>query len=356
MTSLREACHHHRSAATQLRALAATMLVPPLLLIGCSSVEEVDNAKAPADTAMGTAVEQAVSLELDPSRVTLHNPGASPRAQLVYTDATQMAETATRVTVSEGFNQFARPATEFSPTAPAGGPVDSTSFIMHSTTHPEVMKTSAENTSETSFREVALTLDSPRVSVLEKSASAESAAGFQLFWQADNSGRISKLRLSAPTQADDTGRAIAEGAIVRMISLPVILPVEAIGVGAKWSIDSRVTGNSTLLQTTTYTLESIADTVLKLSVEIKQHPSQGAVDIETTVTNSGKLSVLNSDTTSNGTLQVDLTKALPIGGEVAWTTRVIYGDKNSPSDIRVVQDSTTAISFEDATTGLGSAT
>lgn len=58
------------------------------------------------------------------------------------------------------------------------------------------------------------------------------------------------------------------------------------------------------------------------------------------------LSVLNANTTSQGTLTVDLTRPLPVDGEVGYTTRVIYGGPDS--DVRVVQDSTTGLTFSPA--------
>src|SRR5699024_12440796 len=80
-----------------------------------------------------------------------------------------------------------------------------------------------------------------------------SGDGFQFGWRADDAGQVSSLRLAAPQSANDDARSILEQAIVELTSMPIVFPEEEIGEGAIWTLDSRTSGESTLLQTTTYT-------------------------------------------------------------------------------------------------------
>lgn len=126
---------------------------------------------------------------------------------------------------------------------------------------------------------------------------------------------------------------------MKILSLPVIFPEEEVGVGATWSVDTRVTGESTLLQTATYTITGMEGDRVDLDVDVQQRPALGALTME----DGEPLNVLNSNTTSEGSLTVDLGSPLPVDGRVSYTTRVVYG--GADSDVRVVQDSTTSLAF-----------
>jgi len=50
----------------------------------------------------------------------------------------------------------------------------------------------------------------------------------------------------------------------------------------------------------------------------------------------------SSRTTSEGQIVVDLSHPLPVSGQTAWTTRLIYGGNDKA---RVVQDITRAVQY-----------
>ena len=56
-----------------------------------------------------------------------------------------------------------------------------------------------------------------------------------------------------------------------------------------------------------------------------------------------ELKVLDSSTTSEGTVTVDLTKPLPTAGAVSITTLISYGSEGS--DLRVMQSNATEMEF-----------
>ena len=158
------------------------------------------------------------------------------------------------------------------------------------------------------------------------------------------------LRLAAPQDGTDEARGITEQAIMKLTSLPVVFPDEEIGKGAKWSVESRVAGESTLLQTATYTLDEQDGDVVKLSVSVKQRPSLGALSFEGQAAGTEladkELKVMDSTTDSSGQLTVDLSQPLPTDGEVAIDTKITYGADSS--DLRVVQSTTTDLKFSPA--------
>lgn len=136
---------------------------------------------------------------------------------------------------------------------------------------------------------------------------------------------------------------------MKLTALPIVFPEEEVGTGATWTVDSRVTGESTLLQTTRYKVESIDGDRVTLSVEVEQRPTLGALSFEGqaegTELKDKELDVLDSSTNSSGSITVDLTKPLPVGGDVSFDTKVTYG--TADSDLRVVQSSLTELAFSE---------
>ena len=193
----------------------------------------------------------------------------------------------------------------------------------------------AEN-STSSTRSVFGVIDTPQLDGNE-APEIDTARGFSFGWFANDSGQISSVNFSAPVAANDEARAQTEQYLATITGLPVIFPNEKVGTGASWTVESRITGQSTMLQTITYTLKRMTGNVVDLDVAVKQRPSLGALKLE-----EGELKVIDSQTTSKGTLTVDLTKPLPTG-KVELSTRVIYGKDGD--DMRVVQDTTTAVEY-----------
>lgn len=278
------------------------------------------------------SIEPAVGLPVDAARVTVQTAGTGERV-LTYQDI-DAEEQSLEVEIADGMEQTVMQADAVDVQAPAGGDVQRITLPLTGGT------TAAQE--ETATRDVEFRLGQPSNTDLEMTDDIRSAEGFLLGWDGQDDGRVSTVYLAAPREATDEGRARIEQAMMKLLSLPVVFPEEAVGPGATWSVDSRVTGESTLLQTTTYTITAINGDRVELDVDVQQRPAIGALTLE----DGGSLNVLNSNTTTEGSLTVDLGNPLPVDGRVSYTTRVVYG--GADSDVRVVQDTTTSLAFTDS--------
>ncbi|MBC3185245.1 hypothetical protein H7347_01410 [Corynebacterium sp. zg-331] len=330
------------SASQRGRTLLCALSACVLMLGACSAEENTPTVEAP------------VALQVDPARVLLHNPGTAPHRTLEY--AAEWPEQQVTVAVTTGFRQQVMRADAVEVQAPEASQ-DAPDLPGAETI---TLPLRATGSAEDGTHRVETALGQPASSLSENNAELGTARGFTLGWQGDASGRISTVDLAAPAEASDTGRALTEKALMKLLSLPVIFPAEPVGVGAVWSVDSRVTGEATLLQTTTYTLTALDGDSVELSVSVQQRPAQGALvmsdagavggsdSLETPATESAAggddtLDVMNANTSSTGTLRLSLNGALPREGTVALTTRVVYGQQES--DVRVVQDTATRLRF-----------
>lgn len=283
------------------------------------------------------STEPAVGLPVDAARVTVQTAGTGERV-LAYGDV-DAGEQTLEIEVAGGMDQSLMQADAVDVQAPAGGDVQRLTLPLSGAT------TAADEPREgerDASRDVEFRVGQPSSTDLELTEDIRSAEGFLLGWRAEDDGQVSTVRLAAPKDATDEGRAEVEQALMKLLSLPVVFPTEAVGPGATWSVDSRVTGESTLLQTTTYTITAIDGDRVELDVDVQQRPAIGALTME----DGRSLNVLNSNTTSEGSLTVELDNPLPVDGRVSYTTRVVYG--GADSDVRVVQDTTTSLAFSDS--------
>lgn len=283
------------------------------------------------------STEPAVGLPVDAARVTVQTAGTGERV-LAYGDV-DAGEQTLEIEVAGGMDQSLMQADAVDVQAPAGGDVQRLTLPLSGAT------TAADEAREgerDASRDVEFRVGQPSSTDLELTEDIRSAEGFLLGWRAEDDGQVSTVRLAAPKDATDEGRAEVEQALMKLLSLPVVFPTEAVGPGATWSVDSRVTGESTLLQTTTYTITAIDGDRVELDVDVQQRPAIGALTME----DGRSLNVLNSNTTSEGSLTVELDNPLPVDGRVSYTTRVVYG--GADSDVRVVQDTTTSLAFSDS--------
>lgn len=285
------------------------------------------------------SIEPAVGLPVDAARVTVQSAGTGERV-LTYGDV-DAEEQSLEVEVADGMEQTVMQAAAVDVQAPAGGDVQRITLPLTGGT-TAAAQDDQETEGEPATRDVEFRLGQPSGTDLEMTDDIRSAEGFLLGWDGHDDGRVSTVYLAAPREATDEGRARIEQAMMKLLSLPVVFPEEAIGPGATWSVDSRVTGESTLLQTTTYTLTALEGDRVELDVDVQQRPAIGALTLE----DGGSLNVLNSNTTTEGSLTVDLDNPLPVDGRVSYTTRVVYG--GADSDVRVVQDTTTSLAFNDS--------
>ena len=301
----------------------ASILALALVLTGCSYEPP------------GPAVEQAVAAPVDAARVTVEDAGSGDKRVLSYEDVN--TEQNSHFELTEGFSQDVvekSVAENFESGAPEEA---TTAFDLRA----EVSEATDDPEQTPATRNAFMTLSSPTYSGTD-ALNVESGEGFQFGWRADDAGQVSSLRLAAPQSANDDARSILEQAIVELTSMPIVFPEEEIGEGAVWTLDSRTSGESTLLQTTTYTLEELTDTGAELSVDISQRPALGALTME----DGGELEVLDSTTRSSGNLSIEFSQPLPIRGDIDIATRVTYGTEES--EIRVLQSTNTRMQFSPA--------
>ena len=283
----------------------------------------------------GPAVEQAVAAPVDAARVTVEDAGSGDKRVLTFDDID--SEQDLKFELTEGFAQDvvdANAPTDFESSAPEES---TTSFDLNA----EVSEASDDPEQTPATRNAFMTLSNPTYSGTD-ALNAESGDGFQFGWRADDAGQVSSLRLAAPQAANDDARAILEQAIVELTSMPIVFPDEEIGEGAIWTLDSRTSGDSTLLQTTTYTLDKLTETGAELSLDISQRPALGALSME----DGGELEVMDTETRSSGNLTIDFSQPLPTSGNIDIATRVTYGTQES--EIRVLQSTNTRMQFSPA--------
>ncbi|MDO5508712.1 MAG: hypothetical protein Q4F64_10305 [Corynebacterium casei] len=302
----------------------ASIVALALVLTGCSYEPP------------GPAVEQAVAAPVDAARVTVEDAGSGDKRMLTFDDID--SEQDLKFELTEGFAQDvvdANAPTDFESSAPEES---TTSFDLNA----EVSEASDDPEQTPATRNAFMTLSNPTYSGTD-ALNVESGDGFQFGWRADDAGQVSSLRLAAPQAANDDARSILEQAIVELTSMPIVFPDEEIGEGAVWTLDSRTSGDSTLLQTTTYTLENLTETGAELSLDISQRPALGALSME----DGGELEVMDTETRSSGNLTIDFSQPLPTSGNIDIATRVTYGTQES--EIRVLQSTNTRMQFSPAT-------
>lgn len=302
----------------------ASIVALALVLTGCSYEPP------------GPAVEQAVAAPVDAARVTVEDAGSGDKRVLTFDDID--SEQDLKFELTEGFAQDvvdANAPTDFESSVPEES---TTSFDLNA----EVSEASDDPEQTPATRNAFMTLSNPTYSGTD-ALNVESGDGFQFGWRADDAGQVSSLRLAAPQAANDDARSILEQAIVELTSMPIVFPDEEIGEGAVWTLDSRTSGDSTLLQTTTYTLENLTETGAELSLDISQRPALGALSME----DGGELEVMDTETRSSGNLTIDFSQPLPTSGNIDIATRVTYGTQES--EIRVLQSTNTRMQFSPAT-------
>lgn len=346
--------HTFSSRSLGFRVLAGSLVLSTTLGLAACSEQSQDDSPA---------VEQAVGLAVDAPRVVVLETGTAPLRTFSYKDVpAEGAEEKTQdltLDIAQGFAQAVGTAADANPVAPAGGDVTTLTLPISASTKAAE---ASEEEAIAASRDITLKVGNPDFSDLTQSPDTNSAAGFTLGMRATDSGQATTLSFAAPVDATDNGRALMEQYLLTFTSLPIVFPTEELGVGAKWTVDSRVTGESTLLQTLAYTITGFEGDKVDLDVAVSQRPSISAIDITTTETATAtpesasaaatptetpeQLAVMSSNTTSVGTLSVDLTQPLPTAGQVSWTTRVIYG--GATNDTRIVQDTTSSVKFGEA--------
>lgn len=300
-----------------MKRLAAALLITATATLGaCGTQEPKVQTEAP------------ISLNVDAPRVTLLDAGQGEKTVLKYVDLGSTSQT--RVVITDGFDQGTGDAATLS-TAPTENPnIDTFEALLQS------------SVSDKSPRDVSIRVTEPRHSKAEYQSDATSMDGFALGWIAQSSGKADTVRLAAPPEASDQGRALAELYLMKLLAQPVIFPSEPIGPGASWTVENRVTGDATMLRNTTYTLESLQNGKAELALAIGERPAITALDMADQG-KQGELKVLGTESKGAGHYSIDLSRPLPTTGSMTLNTRVTYGETATSS--RVFQDFHSGMTF-----------
>ncbi|QNE89840.1 hypothetical protein H0194_01965 [Corynebacterium incognita] len=283
-------------------------------------------------------VEQAVGLPLDAPRVSVESTGEGEKKVLSFADigAEQNLTFTTRSDFSQTIPDKPTAATKAKDYATDNLAKDNGGDEVTLPLEGKVEEATQDVEGQApATRNAFFTVRNPETTG-DNNEAMPSADGFQVGWRGLDNGQMNSIRLAAPTEARDTARAEVEQALMKLPALPVVFPDEAVGKGASWSVDSRVTGDSTMLQTTTYTIKKMEGSVVELDVDIAQRPALGALSLEGRTDDpelaKQNLEVLDSASATTGSITVDTTKPLPTGGFVDVATAVVYGTKDSATN------------------------
>ncbi|MEH0147595.1 DUF6263 family protein [Corynebacterium sp. Q4381] len=295
-------------------------------------------------------LEGIPSFPVDAARVRVVEAGEDPQV-LAYRDEGSGSGSGsggeaweTGVEVAGGIAQsVADGAEDVDPIAPAGGDVMTTTLPL------TVVVDAAGEPGEgegVAARAVSLTTRGGEHSELQLGLEVADNEGFIMRWRAADSGQVQTVKMLPPVDSPEAGREVVERSLLQLMSTVVVFPSEPVGVGGSWTVESRVTGDATMLRTTTYTVASMDGDVVELDVDVEERPTQASLRIDNSAAgelDGQSLNVASTSTTSDGRLTVDLTKPLPTAGRVAATTRLVY--EGDAAKFSVVQDVTSAVTF-----------
>ncbi|WP_308115154.1 MULTISPECIES: hypothetical protein [unclassified Rhodococcus (in: high G+C Gram-positive bacteria)] len=277
----------------RLRALAA-LVAAAAVMTACSSSDD----SASADTE-ATSTPTSVSLPVTPVTTTLVDPGAEPRSPLTPAyDGEQSVQLVTSSTVTQQIDDqavqdFSTPELTLPLTASPDG--DQVALSIGKATSADQRLTDA------------------------LAASEGSAAGLTV----TDTGAVTALSITPSEQAQDSARAAIEQALNQAVYRSVSFPEGDVGVGAVWTTSQQVISGVTLNQVTRATLRARDGDRLTIDLQIDQTPASTTLDLPD---EAGSLNIDSYVMSGSGTVELDLTKPLPVSGDVSVGGMQQYSD------------------------------
>ncbi|MDK8625354.1 hypothetical protein [Corynebacterium appendicis] len=259
--------------------------------------------------------EEIPAFDVDPARVTLIDAGEGEKQVLSY--AAEGAEQTTGIEVASGIYQGRVATDKVDPDAPEPSYTDAQALQLEVTSNGETTDVTAE--------------------------------GFRMRWSADPTGLITDVKLLPADDSSDEDRERLERAMLQLLSTMPVFPREEVGEGASWTAQARTTGQTSMQRTTTYTVTKIDGSTVTLDLDIDEEPGRNelsggpAEDEQAEGADMQELNEESTTTTSQAEITVDLTAPIPVAGQNAATTRVVYSGPNP--EFKVVQDITTATRY-----------
>lgn len=273
-------------------AVAATTL-----LAGCGSSD--DEASSETDT---SATTSSVSLPVTPVTTTLVDPGAEPRTAVTRNiSGEQSVRLTTRSTVTQQIDDQAVQ-----------------DFSTPNLTVPLTARASVASGDEVDLTIGVATSADQRLT--DQLAAADgSGAGLTV----TDGGAVTALSITPADAAQDAARAAIEQALNQAVYRSISFPEEDLGIGAVWTAQQQVISGLTLNQTTTATLRAREGDVLTIDLRIDQTPESTTLELPD---DAGQLAIDDYTMSGTGTLRIDLTKPLPVSGEVTVGGSQQYSD------------------------------
>ncbi|OZE78445.1 hypothetical protein CH304_21775 [Rhodococcus sp. 15-649-1-2] len=281
-------------------AVAATTL-----LAGCGSSD--DEASSETDT---SATTSSVSLPVTPVTTTLVDPGAEPRTAVTRNIfGEQSVRLTTRSTVTQQIDDQAVQ-----------------DFSTPNLTVPLTARASGASGDEVDLTIGVATSADQRLT--DQLAAADgSGAGLTV----TDGGAVTALSITPADAAQDAARAAIEQALNQAVYRSISFPEEDLGIGAVWTAQQQVISGLTLNQTTTATLRAREGDVLTIDLRIDQTPESTTLELPD---DAGQLAIDNYTMSGTGTLRIDLTKPLPVSGEVTVGGSQQYSDTDGTTVLR----------------------
>ncbi|OZC47707.1 hypothetical protein CH289_20990 [Rhodococcus sp. RS1C4] len=281
-------------------AVAATTL-----LAGCGSSD--DEASSETDT---SATTSSVSLPVTPVTTTLVDPGAEPRTAVTRNiSGEQSVRLTTRSTVTQQIDDQAVQ-----------------DFSTPNLTVPLTARASGASGDEVDLTIGVATSADQRLT--DQLAAADgSGAGLTV----TDGGAVTALSITPADAAQDAARAAIEQALNQAVYRSISFPEEDLGIGAVWTAQQQVISGLTLNQTTTATLRAREGDVLTIDLRIDQTPESTTLELPD---DAGQLAIDNYTMSGTGTLRIDLTKPLPVSGEVTVDGSQQYSDTDGTTVLR----------------------
>nr|WP_296772021.1 hypothetical protein [Rhodococcus sp. (in: high G+C Gram-positive bacteria)] len=280
-----------------MRVLSAAAAVAVLLSACGSSTDD------PAEGSDSSSTTAAVSLPVTPVTTTLVNPGAEPRATLGQSlSGEQSVDLVTRSTVTQQIDDQA---------------------VQDFSTPELTLPLTAEAPTSGDDRVVDLRIGTATSADQRLTDALAPADGSHAGLTFTETGAVTALQITPADDAQDSARSAIEQALNQAVYRSISFPDGDVGVGAVWTVQQQVVSGLTIDQTTTATLRAKDGDRVTVDIRIDQTPESTTLALPD---DAGQLAIDSYTMTGTGTLEIDLTKPLPVSGNVTVAGSQQYSD------------------------------
>ena len=169
--------------------------------------------------------------------------------------------------------------------------------------------------------------------------------GLAMNYWVDPKGHVHDVKLDMPPSVPPAAQQLMNGMSQSFESMVTPLPQEAVGVGARWQVVSRLaTGGADILQAAVYTLKSRSGARAMLDVTLLQLAASDT--IHTPQMPAGMSAKVKSfSSTGKGATQLDLKSVAPESGTLALTTAMEISVQGAGSDETSLVETTTTVAI-----------